>query len=149
EIAASAEVPVEAPAVLPEDLKKPAQFRLITKDVMRAELPHKVNGSAKYSIDTQVPGMLYGAVLRAPVEDAKPLKFDEAKVMAIKGVVKAVSLPWGVGVIAETPWAAFAGRNAVDASVQWSKDGKGWGFDSDKGLVAFAAAAKDANAKAT
>ena len=32
---------------------------------MRAELPHKVNGSAMYSIDTQVPGMLYGAVLRA------------------------------------------------------------------------------------
>src|SRR5689334_4883139 len=51
EIAASAQVPAEAPAVLPEDLKKPAQFRLIGKDVMRAELPRKVNGSAQYSID--------------------------------------------------------------------------------------------------
>src|SRR6201982_1247817 len=43
EIAAFAEVPAEAPPVLPEDLKKPSQFRLITKDVMRAELPRKVN----------------------------------------------------------------------------------------------------------
>jgi isoquinoline 1-oxidoreductase beta subunit len=149
EIAAFAEVPAEAPPVLPEDLKKPAQFRLITKDVMRAELPRKVNGTAQYAIDVQVPGMLYGAVLRAPVEDAKPEKFDEAKVLAIKGVVKTVRLPWGVGVVAETPWAAFSARRVVEASVVWSKDGKGWGFDSDKGLVAFAAAAKDPSAKAT
>ena len=62
EIAAFAEIPAQAPQIKPEDLKKPANFRLITKDVMRAELPHKVNGSAQYSIDVQVPGMLYGAV---------------------------------------------------------------------------------------
>ena len=37
---------------------------------MRVELPRKVNGSAQYSIDVQVPGMLYGAVVRAPVEGA-------------------------------------------------------------------------------
>jgi isoquinoline 1-oxidoreductase beta subunit len=116
---------------------------------MRAELPRKVNGSAQYSIDVQVPRMLYGAVLRAPVEDAKPEKVDEAKVMAIKGVVKAVQLPWGIGVIAETPWAAFSGRRAVEASVTWSKDGKDWGFDSDKGLESFGKTALDPNAKAT
>ena len=143
EIAAFAEVPVQAPEVKPEDLKKPADFRLIGKDVMRAELPHKVNGSAQYAIDVQVPGMLYGAVVRAPVEGAAPEKFDEAKVMAVKGVVKAVKLPYGVGVIAETPWAAFAARRAVEGSVSWTKDGKAWGFDSEKGLVSFAATARD------
>src|SRR5215475_14544670 len=42
EIAVFAEVPVQAPEVKPEQLKKTADFRLITKDVMRAELPHKV-----------------------------------------------------------------------------------------------------------
>src|SRR6185369_3555455 len=108
EIAAFAEIPAKPPEIKPEDLKKPAQFRLISKDVMRTELPSKVNGSATYSIDVRVPGMLYGAVLRAPVENAAPEKFDEAKVMTIKGVVKAVKLPYGVGIIAETPWAAFA-----------------------------------------
>jgi isoquinoline 1-oxidoreductase subunit beta len=149
EIAARAEVPAEAPAVLPEDLKKPAQFRLVGKDVMRAELPHKVNGSAQYSIDVQVPGMLYGAVVRAPVEGAKPEKFDETKAMAVKGMVRTVPLPWGVGVIAETPWAAFAARREIETSVTWTKDGKAWGFDSDKGLEAFAAAARDPDAKAT
>ncbi len=51
-----------------EQLKKPSDFRLIGKDVMRVELPTKVNGSAQYSIDVQLPGIVYGAVVRAPVE---------------------------------------------------------------------------------
>lgn len=148
-IAEKADIPAQAPEIKPEELKKPAQFRLISKDVLRTELPRKVNGSAQYSIDVQLPGMLYGAVLRAPVEGAKPESFDEAKVGAIKGVLKAVALPYGVGVLAETPWAAFAGRNVVESTVRWSKDGKAWGFDSDKGLQTFAAAARDPNAQAT
>jgi isoquinoline 1-oxidoreductase subunit beta len=149
EIAAFAEIPAQAPQIKPEDLKKPANFRLITKDVMRAELPHKVNGSAQYSIDVQVPGMLYGAVLRAPVEGAAPEKFDEAKAAAIKGVVKVVKLPYGVGVVAEMPWAAFAARRVIESDVVWSRDGKAWGFDSDLGLQNFAATARDPDAKAT
>src|SRR4029453_6421317 len=149
EIAAFAEVPTQAPEVKPDELKKPVSFRLITKDVMRAELPHKIDGSAKYAIDVQVPGMLYGAVVRAPVEGATPEKFDEAKAMAVKGVVKTVKLPYGIGIIAERPWAAFAARRAVEDSVSWTKDGKAWGFTSEKGLATFAATARDPNAKAT
>src|SRR5262245_40368325 len=44
EIAAFAEVPGKAPDIKPDDLKKPSQFRLIGKDVLRVELPGKVNG---------------------------------------------------------------------------------------------------------
>jgi isoquinoline 1-oxidoreductase beta subunit len=149
EIAAFAEIPAQGPQIKPEDLKKAASFRLITKDVMRAELPRKVNGSAQYSIDVQVPGMLYSAVLRSPVEGAAPEKFDEDKAMAIKGVVKVVKLPYGVGVVAETPWAAFTARRVIESDVIWSRDGKAWGFDSDLGLQNFAATARDPNAKAT
>jgi len=148
-IASTAEIPAQAPEIRPKDLKKPAQFRLISKDVIRAELPRKVNGSAQYSIDVQLPGMLYGAVVRAPVEGASPDNFDEAKVAQISGVLKSVKLPYGVGVVAQTPWAGFAARRAIEASASWSKDGKGWGFNSDKGLEAFSAAARDPGAKAT
>ena len=148
EIAAFAEVPLQAPEVKPDELKKPADFRLISKDVMRAELPHKVNGSAQYAIDVQVPGMLYGAVVRAPVEGAAPEKFVEAKVMAVKGVLKVVKLPYGVGVIAETPWAAFSARHAIERSVTWTMAGIAPGFDSETGIETFAAAARDPNSKA-
>jgi len=143
EIASFAEIPDKAPEIKPEQLKKPSAFRLIGKDVTRVELPGKVNGSAQYSIDVQLPGMLYGAVVRAPIEGSAPDTFGEAKVRAIAGVVKTVKLPYGIGVVAETPWAAFAARQVIVGSAAWTKSGKAWGFDSDKGLEAFAATARD------
>lgn len=86
DIAAFAEVPAKAPEIKPEQLKKTADLRLIGKDVMRVELPSKVNGSATYGIDVQVPGMLYGTVLRAPVEGSVPDKIDDGKAKAVAGV---------------------------------------------------------------
>jgi len=103
EIAAFAEIPATAPEIKPEELKKPSQFRLIGKDVMRVELPTKVNGSALYSIDVQVPGMIYGAVLRAPVEGSSPENIDDSAARKVAGVRKVVRLPYGVGVLADTP----------------------------------------------
>ena len=92
EIAAIAEVPAKAPEIKPEQLKKANDFRLIGKDVMRVELPGKVNGTARYSIDVQVPNMLYGAVLRAPVEGSVPDKIDDAQGQGDAGVVRSRAL---------------------------------------------------------
>ncbi len=141
EIAAFAEVPAKAPDVAESELKRTDQFRLIGKDVMRVELPQKVNGTAQYSIDVQVPGMLYGAILRSPVEGGAPDRIDDAKAKSIAGVVQIVPLPYGVGVIAETPWAAFDAKEALN--VTWTRTGKAWGFNSEKALVGFAAAVRD------
>ena len=149
EIAAFAEIPAQAPVITKEQLKKPSDFRLIGKDVMRVELPTKVNGSAQYSIDVQLPGMVYGAVVRAPVEGSGPEKFDEAKVHAVAGVIKTVKLPYGIGVVAETPWAAFEARQIIADSASWSKSGKAWGFDSETGQAAFAAVARDLSRQGT
>jgi isoquinoline 1-oxidoreductase beta subunit len=149
DIAAFAEVPDKAPEIKPEQLKKPGEFRLITKDVMRVELPSKVNGSAIYSIDVQVPGMLYATVLRAPVEGSVPDRIDDAKAREIKGVVKVVRMPYGIGVLAETPWAAFEAREALTRSVTWSRTGTAWGFDSDQGMERFAADARNPQRGAT
>src|SRR6266704_1122500 len=129
EIAAFAQVPAVAPAIKPEELKKPEQYRLIGKDVMRVELPSKVNGTAQYSIDVQLPGMLYGAVLRGPVEGTSPESIDDAAARAVPGVMRIVRMPFGVGVIAETPWAAFEAKNAL--KVTWDRRARAFGDDSD------------------
>src|SRR5665647_334507 len=134
EIAAFAEVPAKAPEITPADLKKPEQFRLIGKNVMRVELPKKVNGTAQYSIDVQVPGMLYAAVLRTPVEGAAPEKFDDGKVKKIAGVVGVVTLPYGVGVRAETPGGGFRARGKRPGAGPWTKEGKAGVFDSERGM---------------
>ena len=143
DIAAIAEVPERGPEIKPEQLKSPKDFRLITKDVMRVELPGKVNGTARYGIDVQVPNMLYGAVLRAPVEGSVPDKIDDTRAKAVAGVVGVVRMPYGVGLLAETPWAAFEARQALTESVTWTRTGTAWGFDSDKGIRRFADDAKN------
>lgn len=148
DIAAVAEIPAKAPEIKPEQLKKTSEFRLIGKDVMRIELPSKVNGTAQYGIDIQVPGMVYGTVLRAPVEGSVPDRIKETKARAIPGVSSIVRLPHGVGVVADTPWAALEARRALDDSVTWTRTGTAWGFDSDKGHDAFAASAKNLAAAA-
>src|ERR1700730_5835406 len=149
DIASIADVPAKAPEIKPEQLKRPGEFRLISKDVMRAELPNKVNGSAKYAIDVQVPGMLYGAVLRTPVEGGAPDKIDESKVRSVDDVIRVVRLPYGVAVLAETAWAALAARRALDGEGTRTRIGVGGAFDSDAGMEAFAAAASTPKVPAT
>lgn len=141
ELAATLEVPATAPKIEPSQLKKTKDFRLIGKDVPRVELPGKTNGTAPYSIDAQVPGMAYAAVLRSPVEGGAPENVDDSAARAIEGVIGTVQLPYGVGVIAETPWAAFKGKSAL--KVTWSRGGKAWGHSTEKGLQAFTAIARD------
>jgi isoquinoline 1-oxidoreductase beta subunit len=149
EIAAFAEVPAKAPEIKPEELKKTAEFRLIGKDTMRVELPNKVNGSAQYAIDVQVPGMLYATVLRSPVEGGAPDRVNDTSATSVGGVIKVVRLPYGVGVLAETPWAALEARRELIGNVSWARQGKAWGFDSDKATAEFAAAARDPQAPAS
>lgn len=141
EIAAFAVIPDKAPDIKPEQLKKTSEFRLIGKDVGRVELPSKVNGSAQYSIDVQLPGMLYGAILRAPVEGSAPDTVDDVAALAIEGVIRTVRLPYGVGVLAETPWAAFKAKNAL--KVTWSRNAKAWGYSDAAAYQPFAATARD------
>ncbi len=78
----------DARAMTAADLKPTSAFRLIGHDTMRVELPSKVNGSAQYAIDVQVPGMLYATVLRAPVEGSAPDRIDDAAARAISGVMR-------------------------------------------------------------
>jgi isoquinoline 1-oxidoreductase subunit beta len=144
EIAAFAQIPAQAPDVEVEPVSK-AQFRLIGKDVQRVDVPGKANGTAPYSIDVQLPGMIYGAILREPMEGAAPDRIDDAAARAIEGVINIVPLKYGVGVLAETPWAAFKAKNALQ--VTWNRSAKGWGFSNEKGYETFAAVARDPSRK--
>ena len=144
EIAAFAQIPAEAPPIALEPLAT-KEFRLVGKDIGRVDVPSKVNGSCQYSIDVQVPGMLYGAILREPVEGAAPEKIDDTAARAIEGVIGIVPLKYGVGVLADSPWTAFKAKNAL--KVTWSRKATGWGFSSEKGLEQFAAVARDSSKK--
>src|SRR5256886_11059745 len=137
EVAAFAQVPATAPTIRLEELKKPEQYRLIGKDVMRVELPTKVNGTAQYSIDVQLPGMLYGAVLRGPVEGTSPLTIDAAQARAVAGAVRIVPMAFGVGGVAEPPWAGFDAQNAL--KVTWDRRARAFGHATNRPIPAYPA----------
>ena len=140
EIAAFAKVPAEAPQIEVEPVAS-AEFRLIGKDTPRVDVDGKQNGSAQYSIDVHVPGMIYGAILREPVDGAGVEKIDDAAARAIDGVINVVQLKYGVGILADSPWAAFQARKALN--VTWGGKAKGQGFSTDAGYALFSAAAKN------
>jgi isoquinoline 1-oxidoreductase beta subunit len=129
EIAAFATVPDPLPAVTPAMLKKPAEFRLIGKDVPRLDLADKTRGAATYGIDIRLPGMLYGAVLRPPVQKNRPTAVDETGAKAVKGFIKTVQLPYGVGVLADSTWAARKAKDAL--KVTWSSDAPAQRYNSE------------------
>src|SRR6266571_2976948 len=117
-----ATVPAEPPAIKPDELKAESQFRLIgRREIRRIDVPAKVNGSAKYGIDAQVPGMVYATVMQAPMDGAKVQITNMEDVMKVKGVAKVVPLPFGVAVIGETVEATRAGRQAL--KVVWDTSG--------------------------
>ena len=141
ELAKTATVPDPLPAVTKADLKPASQFRLIGKDIGRVDVPSKVNGTAQYGMDVQLPGLLYGAVLYPDVQHEKPLQIDDTAAKAMKGVVKIVPLPFGVGVIAETVEGAMRAKEAL--KVSWSKTTPAQSYTEDKILAEYRALAED------
>ena len=140
EIASFAKAPVELPKIDDKDLKPPAAFRYIGKDLPRVELPLKVTGAAKYGIDVQVPGMVYAAVLQAPYPGGEPQTVDETRARQVKGVTDIVKLPEGVGVVGTSVEATQAAKNLL--KVTWS-EALGAHHDSENALEEFAAVARD------
>src|SRR5260370_20424812 len=114
EIAAFAQIPATAPEIKPGQLKKTSEFRLIGRDVVRVELPNKVNGTATYSIDLQIPGVIYGALVQSPGERGTPDKFCGAAVKAVPSAGCITTPPYGVRGRAETAWAAVFGKARIE-----------------------------------
>ena len=130
EIAEFATVPASPPQFTREQLKRPSEFRLIGKDIARIEVPDKVSGQAKYGIDVRLLGMLYGAVLRAPVNGEAPLSVDDSEARKVEGVRQIVRMPYGVGVVADTYPAALKAKKAL--KVEWTQRSKARAYTSEK-----------------
>ncbi|MBO0751476.1 MAG: xanthine dehydrogenase family protein molybdopterin-binding subunit [Bradyrhizobiaceae bacterium] len=140
EIAAFAGTPPELPRIEDSDLKKPADFRYIGKDLPRVEVPLKVTGAAKYGIDAKVPGMAYAAVLQSPWSGGSPQTVDDEKARQVPGVTDIVRLPEGVGVVGRSVEATQAAKNLL--KVTWS-EAPGAHHDSERALEEFAAIGRD------
>jgi isoquinoline 1-oxidoreductase beta subunit len=94
-------------------LKDPASFRYLGKPQKRLDTPMKIDGSAKFGIDTRLPGMLFAVIARPAVIGAKLVKMDDAAARAVPGVVDVREIPGGIAVYGVTTFAAKRGREAL------------------------------------
>jgi len=140
-----AALPELAAAPVPEAseslLKAPSAFRLIGADVPRIDIPAKSRGAFDYGVDVRVPDMLYATVVRAPVEGETPVSVDDSEALAIPRVLRTVTLPDGIAVVAETQEAALFGKSAL--SIEWTESAPARGYNSEQDLADYAATAND------
>lgn len=68
------------------DWKSLSETQYLGKPVSRVDGAIKVKGTAKYTYDVQLPGMLYGRILRSPHPHAKVLSVDASKAETLPGV---------------------------------------------------------------
>jgi isoquinoline 1-oxidoreductase beta subunit len=104
-------------------LKDPKDFVLIGKPAVRTDARAKSNGTAIFTQDVKLPGLLTAVVLHPPRFGAKLKSFDATKAKQVKGVeqVVAFSTPAtnGVAVLAKDYWSAKKGRDALTA--EWDE----------------------------
>lgn len=110
---------------VPKDvtLKDPSKFTLIGKNTTRVDARDKADGTAIFTQDVRLPGMLTAAVVHPPRFGAKVSSFDGSKAKAIRGVRAVIAFDTpvrsGIAVLADDFWTAKKGAEAV--SVEWDQ----------------------------
>ena len=109
-----------APPTRPK-LKTPDEFKLMGQSLPRFDIPAKINGTAEFGIDVDLPGMKYAAVMGPPVLGATTVSVDDTYARDMPGLIKVLDKGTFVAIVAESYWQA---ENAIrQLDVTWSQTG--------------------------
>ncbi len=92
------------------------QYKLVGKPLPRLDTPVKINGSAKFGIDTRIDGMVYAASMSCPVPGGTLASVDESAIAGKRGVMKVVKMKSAVAVVADNTWRAQEALKALKIS---------------------------------
>ena len=122
ELAAAA---AKQPAPATVQLKDPSQFKLVGQRVRRLDSRPKCDGSLKFGLDLDVPGMKTAVVAHPPVFGGRVKSFDDKAARSVEGVRDVFQIPLakgsGVAVVAEKFWTAKRARDRL--KIEWDFDG--------------------------
>ncbi len=138
EAAATLEIPEQS------DVKNPDDYKYIGKFDQRVDARIKVNGTAEYGMDVDLPGMKIAMVSRCPHFGGHAVSFDAGVTRAIPGVIDVLAISNGVAVLADSYWQASKAIKALD--IVWDK-GPLAGLTSDMILENQRAALRDGKIK--
>jgi isoquinoline 1-oxidoreductase beta subunit len=106
-------------------LKNPSEFRLIGKKVPRLDSRAKCDGSQKFGLDLDLPGMKIAVVAHPPVFGGRVKSFDDKEARRLSGVKDIFEIPLakgtGVAVVADRFWTAKQARDRL--RIEWDSSG--------------------------
>lgn len=99
--------------------KSPQGYRVVGTNTPRVDIPDKVIGRPRYVQDLDLPGKVYGRVVRPPSRGAELVDLDTSRAEALPGVLTVVREGSFVGVVAEREEVAQRAAEALRAGAQW------------------------------
>ncbi len=140
-VAAAARLPIPTePAFKPE-----GAYTLVGTPVRRLDTPVVITGAKQFAGDLRLPRMLRATIARCPFPGGTLARWSGARAETVPGVKAVFPVKNGIAVVADTTWAAFQGRQALE--VEWDESA---GANLDTATLwrrlegAFATDAKDA-----
>ena len=100
-------------------LKKPSEFNLLGKDMLRTDSKIKVDGTALFSMDKHLSGMLYAMVERPKYFGAKYKNSNLEQIKNQNGIIDVFRIPSGVAIVGEKYWSVVKARKLL--KVNWEK----------------------------
>jgi isoquinoline 1-oxidoreductase beta subunit len=102
-------------------LKNPSEFRIIGKAVPRIDGRSKCDGSQKFGLDLDLPGMKIAVVAHPPVFGGKVKSVNDTEARKVEGVRDVFEIPLvkgsGVAVVADKFWPAKQARDLLQ--IDW------------------------------
>jgi isoquinoline 1-oxidoreductase beta subunit len=126
-------------------LKERSQFKKIGSAQKRLDGPEKGNGTARFGIDVQLPGLRIATVAASPVPGGRVKSVNTQAAQAVRGVRQVVQLDNVVAIVADHMGAARKGLAA--AQVQWD-DGAAARYSTETMVAELAKASEQDGATA-
>jgi isoquinoline 1-oxidoreductase subunit beta len=102
-------------------LKNPSEFRYIGKRTPRLDSRAKCDGTIKFGLDFDRPGMLTAVVAHPPVFGAKVKSFNDDEAKRLEGVRQIFEIPLprgsGIAIVADKFWTAKRARDLL--KIDW------------------------------
>jgi isoquinoline 1-oxidoreductase subunit beta len=106
-------------------LKNASEFRIIGKGVPRLDSRSKCDGSQKFGLDLDLPGMKIALVAHPPVFGGRVKSIDDSEARSLDGVLNVFEIPLvkgtGVAVVADRYWTAKQARDRL--KIDWDLSG--------------------------
>ena len=108
---------IEIPSTV--NLKDPNKFSIIGTDLLRTDTLLKVNGTAQYAMDVDLPGMVYASIVRCPYFGGNIKTINDTDARNVDGILDIFKIETGIAVVGESTWSMLQGRKKL--KISWNR----------------------------